>query len=100
MLGDLKRTPKREAYRAVASQCWYVLQAGIGSADDVPPECGVLIAGAQGLDVARPAPRRAMRLPLATWMALARADAERPPDDDGQALLGDPGDLGDPGGSA
>jgi hypothetical protein len=92
LLGDLRKTAKRAAYQGLASQCWYVLQAGIGSADDVPPDCGVLIADAHGLDVARPAPRRAMRLPLATWMALARADAERLPDDDGQTLLGDPGD--------
>ena len=89
LLGDLRQAGKRAAYQALASQCWYVLKAGIGSADDVPAECGVLIAHAQALEVARPAPRRAMRLPLATWMALARADAERPIDVDAQGLLGD-----------
>ncbi|MEN9628973.1 MAG: hypothetical protein RJA10_2200 [Pseudomonadota bacterium] len=91
LLSDLRNPAKRAAYLGLASQCWYVLQAGIGSADDVPPECGVMIAHPHGLDVARPAPRRAMRLPLATWMSLARADVVPPPDDDGQALLGDPG---------
>jgi hypothetical protein len=96
LLSDLRNEAKRAAYLGLASQCWYVLKSGIGTADDVPPECGVLIAdraagggaGEGALEVARPAPRRAMRLPLATWMALARADAVPPPDDDGQALLG------------
>ncbi len=89
LLSDLRHEGKRQAYRGLASQCWYVLKAGIGQADDVPDDCGVLIAHEQALEVARPAPRRAMRLPLATWMVLARAGAEPPPDDDGQGLLGD-----------
>ena len=88
---DLRHPHKRHAYLALSSQCWYVLKAGIGSADDVPDCCGVLIAHDsahdEALELARPAPRRAMRLPLATWMVLARADAEAPPDDDGQGLL-------------
>jgi hypothetical protein len=92
LLGDLKRAPKREAYRAVASQCWYVLQAGIGSAEEIPPEFGVMFAQGEGeaaaLEVARPAPKRAMRLPFITWMALARAHAEPPLDDEVQPDLG------------
>jgi hypothetical protein len=91
LLSDLRRETKRAAYCGLSSQCWYVLAAGIGQADEIPPDCGVLIAHAQHFELARPAPRRAMRLPLATWMALARANAETPPDDDGQAWLGDPG---------
>jgi len=48
------------------------------------------------LDVLRPAPRRALRLPFATWMALARATPE-PPEEGAQRALGDMGDnpLGD-----
>ena len=65
LLSDLRREAKAAAYLALSSQCWYVLQAGIGSADDVPPECGVLIAGAQGLDVARPARAERHRLAAA-----------------------------------
>ena len=94
LLADLRRDAKRAAYLGLASQCWYVLKAGIADADEVPPECGVMVAQAQGLDVLRPAPRRAMRLPLATWMALARANAEPPPEDEAQAWLGD--SAGDP----
>lgn len=87
LLSDLRRADKRAAYVALASQCWYVLREGIGTAEDVPPECGVLIAGAQTLEVARPAPKRAKRLAFGTWMALARAAAEPPLDDDAQGLL-------------
>lgn len=89
LLADLRRDGKRTAYLGLASQCWYVLKAGIADADEVPAECGVMVARAEGLDVLRPAPRRAMRLPLATWMALARANAEPPPEDEPQAWLGD-----------
>ena len=73
LLGDLKREAKRAAYRQISSECWYVLREGIARADEIPPECGVIFAGDMTLDVARPAPRRAMRLPFPTWMALARA---------------------------
>ena len=87
LLGDLRHEAKRAAYLALASQCWYVLQAGIGGPDDVPPECGVLIAHEAALEVARPAPKRALRLPFATWMALARANPEAPLDDGAQAMF-------------
>ena len=89
LLHDLRQPAKRAAYLALSSQCWYVLKAGIGAADEIPPACGVLIAHDAALELARPAPRRALRLPLATWMALARADAEPVGDDDGQGWLGD-----------
>jgi hypothetical protein len=73
LLGDLKREAKRAAYLQVSSECWYVLREGIASVEEIPSECGVMFAGATALDVARPAPKRAMRLPFPTWMALARA---------------------------
>jgi hypothetical protein len=88
LLSDLRRQAKAAAYLAVASQCWYVLREGIARADEVPPAYGVMFAGPQGLDVARAAPRRALRLPLAVWMALARAAAERRDDDEAQEMLG------------
>ncbi len=87
LLSDLRRPAKANAYRWLASQCWYVLAAGIGRADEIPEAYGVMFAAADGsLEVARPAPRRAMRLPFAVWMALARATPEAP-DDDPQAPL-------------
>ena len=76
LLSDLRLPDKGAAYRALSSQCWYVLQAGIGRADEVPAEFGVMQFDGSALDVLRPAPRRAMRLGVAAWVALARATAE------------------------
>jgi len=87
LLSDLRQQAKRASYLAISSQCWYVLAEGIGTADDVPVECGVLVARDGALEVARPAPRRPHRLPFGTWMALARAVPEPPLDDAAQAML-------------
>ena len=98
LLADLRQPDKREAYLALSSQCWYVLKAGIGEADDIPPACGVMLAhasaaGAQAgafdgpLEVLRPAPRRAHRIAFGTWLALARASAEPSAEEPGQGLL-------------
>ena len=79
LLGDLKSKDKRDSYLDVGGQCWYVLGCDIkgrpiGQADDVPPECGVLIAEPDRLHVARNATKRTSRdLPFAIWMALAKA---------------------------
>ena len=79
LLGDLKCKDKRDSYIDVGGQCWYVLGCDskgrpIGHADDVPEECGVLIAEPDRLHVARNAAKRASRdLPFAIWMALAKA---------------------------
>lgn len=91
LLADLRRPAKGEAYRQMARECWYVLADGIGDADDVPEDYGVMVERDGVLDVLRPAPRRALRLPFATWMALARATPE-PLEDSGQQSLGCPGD--------
>lgn len=93
LLSDLRRPAKGEAYRQLAGECWYVLREGIAQADEVPEAYGVMFAKGDGtLHVARPAPRRAMKLPFASWMALARATPE-PHDDDAQAWLGEPGEA-------
>lgn len=94
LLGDLKREAKREAYRALSSQCWYVIRAGIGQADEIPPSYGVLIAHPSHFELARPAPRRPLRIAFDTWMVLAKTDAVRPLDDEAQGALD--GDDGDP----
>lgn len=91
LLADLRRPAKGAAYLALAGECWYVLARGIAEPDEVPASFGVLLAGETGLEVARPAPRRAMRLPFATWMALARAAAEPADDGEAQGWLGAPG---------
>ena len=73
LLGDLRKPDKRAAYQQICGEFWYVLRAGIAQPEEIPPECGVLLATDAALDVARPAPRRSVRLPFDTWMALARA---------------------------
>jgi hypothetical protein len=78
LLGDLKRPEKRQAYLDVGGQCWYVLGPdargrAIGSADEIPVECGVMVAGLAGIEVLRAAPKRpSPKLPFAVWMALAK----------------------------
>ena len=89
LLSDLRRENKRAAYLSLSSECWYVIREGIAQADEIPPECGVLVAGVGTLAVARPAPRRAQRLPFATWMALARATPVEGRLDEAQLWLGD-----------
>ncbi len=90
LLADVRRPAKGQAYRAISSECWYVLKAGIGTPADVPAAYGVIQAHADGqLEVLRPAPRRAMTLPFAVWMALARATPQAPPDEPEQGALGD-----------
>lgn len=91
LLSDLRRPAKGAAYLALSSECWYVLRRGIAQADEVPPAFGVMWADAGGLDVARPAPRRALKLPFAVWMALARATALPPPEDGQDRLGAEPG---------
>ena len=99
LLADLKKPAKAAAYAAVASQCWYVLAAGIGRAEEIPEAYGVMqahpLAGQPGtfgaLEVLRPAPRRPFVLPLALWMALARADARRFEDEAQTGLAASPG---------
>lgn len=79
LLGDLKSKDKRDSYLDVGGQCWYVLGCDgkgrpIGTAEEVPLECGVLIAEAGRLEVARRAPKRAVPdLPFSLWMALAKS---------------------------
>jgi len=82
LLADLRRPAKGEAYRWLSGECWYVIREGIAQPEEIPPVYGVLLADAGGgLSVARPAPRRPMRLPFMVWMALARATPERADDD-------------------
>jgi hypothetical protein len=90
LLSDLRSLNKRAAYLQLGGECWYVIRAGIAEPEEIPRECGVLVATEQSLDVARPAPKRAMTMPFGLWMALARATPlEGWRFEDAQAHLGD-----------
>jgi hypothetical protein len=100
LLADLRRPTKRAAYLDMAGAVYYVLAEGIGRADEVPPECGVMEMRAGVLETLRPAPVRALPheagLPFGVWMALARATPVRAPDSV-QRRLGEPPASGDDG---
>ncbi|MBE7941720.1 MULTISPECIES: hypothetical protein [Ramlibacter] len=92
LLGDLKKPAKRGAYLALG-ECWYVLGSDargrpIADPDEVPAECGVMLAQGGRLVVARAAPRRERSgLPFGVWMALAKASCLPPPEEAAQAFL-------------
>jgi hypothetical protein len=79
VLGDLKNKDKRNAYLDLGGQCWYVLGCNakgkpIADAEEIPPECGVMVYVDNRLDVVRAAPKRpTAQLPFSVWMALAKA---------------------------
>ena len=79
LLVDLKRPEKRQAYLEVGGQCWYVLGRNskgkpIGTSDEIPVECGVMVVTDVGLEVVRVAPKRpSPKLPFSVWMALAKS---------------------------
>jgi hypothetical protein len=89
---DLRHERKRKAYLGMAGAVWYVLGRdargrAIGGADDVPIECGVLLEAADGWQVLREAPRRAVpALAHHVWLALAQASPV-PAEDPLQARL-------------
>ncbi|SEA15729.1 hypothetical protein [Variovorax sp. YR216] len=93
LLGDLRKPDKRAAYLDLGGECWYVLGCDargrpIGEPDEIPAECGVMVAQGDRLVVARSAVHRALpRLPFAIWMALAKAQPVAGFDDEVQDLL-------------
>ena len=71
LLGDLRQPGKRGAYFGLAQRVWYVLGESaqgepIADPAEIPPDCGVLVACGDALNIARP-------IALPTWLALARA---------------------------
>ncbi len=95
LLSDLRKPDKRAAYLDLGGECWYVLGCdargrAIGEPDEIPSGCGVLVAQAERLVVARSAVHRALpRMPFAVWLALAKAQPVAGFDEDCQALLAD-----------
>ncbi|MEJ7687362.1 MAG: hypothetical protein WKG52_10425 [Variovorax sp.] len=95
LLSDLRKPDKRAAYLDLGGECWYVLGCDakgrpIGEPEEIPAECGVLVARPDRLVVARSAVHRALpRMPFAVWLALAKAQPVAGFDEDCQALLAD-----------
>jgi hypothetical protein len=79
LLGDIKKLEKRAAYLAMASKVYYVLGLNakgkpIGKPEDIPIECGVMVATGSGIETLRPAlPQPFEGLRFDVWMALAKA---------------------------
>ncbi|TFZ05969.1 hypothetical protein EZ313_04775 [Ramlibacter henchirensis] len=92
LLADLRQEAKRAAYLDLG-ECWYVLGCDargrcIGSPDEIPATCGVMVVEQGRLVVARAAPRaRRSALPFGVWMALAKATPVAGLDEDCQGLL-------------
>jgi hypothetical protein len=93
LLSDLRKPDKRAAYLDLGGECWYVLGCDargrpIAEPDEIPAECGVLVAQGERLVVARAAVHRALaRMPFSVWMALAKAQPLAGFDDESQELL-------------
>ena len=92
LLADLRQEAKRASYLDLG-ECWYVLGTDargrcIGTPDEIPSTCGVMVVEQDRLVVARAAPRaNRSALPFGVWMALAKATPVTGLGEDCQALL-------------
>jgi hypothetical protein len=84
LLGDLKNEPKRRGYQSYSQSFHYVIAEGIAGPEEIPADCGLIVASARNLQIVRPAPYRPATLTTAHWVALVRAGAEFGDDDDPQ----------------
>lgn len=86
LLGDLKRDGKRRGYQSFSQTFHYVLAEGIAEPDEIPHDCGLIVASERSLRIVRPAPHREVSLTTAQWIALVRAGAEFGDDDEPSQL--------------
>jgi hypothetical protein len=89
LLGDLRRPGQRPPpIWALSRPVLVCAEAGaLRELDEIPPAFGVMWADDTGFEAARPAPVRPYKLPFSVWMALARATALPPLEDDSQLLI-------------
>lgn len=71
-LSDIRRPQKGDAYRALATRCYYVLAKGVAEASQVPDGYGVWEVG-DTFTLLREAPMKWKPLSFDAWMALAQA---------------------------
>ena len=94
LLSDFRHAAKRESYRWLSCESYYVFPAGVAEPDEVPPEFGVWVMNGTvesgTLELVRPARHAACKLPFAVWMALAKATPMRMEGEAVQRQLGEP----------
>ena len=77
LLCDLRNEAKRESYRWLSCETYYVFPAGVAQPQDIPDPFGIWVLNGEAesgvLELLRPARHAECRLPFAVWMALARA---------------------------
>jgi len=98
LLSDLRHADKRESYRWLCCECYYVFPHGVAEAAEIPEPFGVWVQHGDvddgRFEIVRPARHAACTLPFAVWLALAKSVPEVPDDDPllapAQAHLGEP----------
>lgn len=93
LLSDLRHDAKRQAYRWLCEECYYVFPAGIAEPDEIPEHFGIWVLHGSVEDgrfeLLRPARHNRCTLPFAVWMALCKATPLRSEEDKAQAPLAD-----------
>jgi hypothetical protein len=93
LLSDLRNPAKRESYRWLCCECFYVFPHGIAEPQEIPEEFGVwTLHGAIDdgrLELLRPARHSPCKLPFPVWLALAKATPMRPDRESAQDCLAD-----------
>ena len=87
LMTDLRNAGKRAGYQALSQQFWYVIAPGIARPEEIPEDCGLIVAEPTGLQLLRPSPVREVRLATLHWLQLAKARAEFGAEEDGQMAL-------------
>ncbi|GKT25662.1 hypothetical protein [Acidovorax sp. SUPP3334] len=93
LLSDLRHGAKRQAYRWLCEEGYYVFPAGVAEPEEIPEQFGVWVLHG-GIDTGRfellrPARHARCSLPFAVWMALCKATPLRSEGEPVQALLGE-----------
>lgn len=77
LLSDLRNPSKREAYRWLSCETFYVFPVGLADAEEIPADFGILtLVGSLDdgkFEMLRPARHAPRTLPFGVWMALAKA---------------------------
>ena len=87
LLSDLRHAAKRESYKWLSCETYYVFPAGVAEPREIPEAFGIWLLNGSietgTLDLIRPAQHAACKLPFQVWMALAAASPTR---DHGEAM--------------